>query len=149
MTLSDSFDSEADYTFHSPEADHSFHSPEADMYPNAETVTPTSDDGVGTNTTIPSQNTGTPPKQGVTAAIYFPPEHSNESNRDEREVCFDGAIRMVVPGETTEISADVYGARKVEVKGGIGLAGGANGLALLLQTQGFSDILRASSISSV
>jgi len=134
MTMSDSSDFEAD----------TFHSPEADMYHDPETVTPTSDDGVETDT-IQNTQASTAPKQTVNAAIYFPPERSNsESDRDEREVCFDGAIRIVVPAENTEISADVFGARKVEVKGGVGLAGGAKGLAQILQTSGFSEILRAS-----
>ncbi len=112
---------------------------ESDLYDHTpETVTPTSQDGAQTNTNTVS-------KQKIAAAFYFPP---NNPNRDEREVCFDGAIRVVVPGENKEICADVYGARKVEVKGGIGLTGGAGGLSQLLQTPGFANILRVSLTSA-
>ena len=113
-------------------------SSESDLYDHTpETVTPTNQDGAQTNAK-------TAPKQSVAAAFYFPPDNPN---RDEREVCFNDSIRVVVPGENTEICADVYGARKVEVKGGIGLAGGASGLSQLLQTPGFANILRVSLIS--
>ncbi len=105
------------------------------MFYTPETGTPTSHDGAA-----PETNTNTAPKQNVAAAIYFPP---NNPNRDEREVCFNEAIRVVVPGEDKEICADVYGARKVEVNGGIGLTGGAEGLSQVLQT-----LLRVSFISN-
>ncbi len=105
-----------------------------------QTGTPTSHDGAE-----PETNTNTAPKQNIAAAFYFPPDNPNQ---DGRGVCFNGGIRIVVPGEKTEICTDVYNAPKVEVNGGISMVGAALGLSEMIKNPNLSEIMGVSLISN-